>query len=240
MRRLMLLFAMSLGACALPDTPVRHVTVIGATPLTEAALHTWLSTHLPHRLGELRPMALRQELIADIPLQDVQIERRWDGTLRILVTERAPYVTALGEDGRVLLLDRAVRAVSLRTDQGIALWDRPVVRGCVLPEVRDLMDAGAGACLTRAVGFLALLDHEAPEWLQQLSEIRMDGVRVTVVLDDGTPIRFRDAPVGPQLRQIARAWAQARRAGLDPAVVTVIGEDRIAVRPHKTEQTDGA
>lgn len=240
MRYLILASVLLLGACALPDVPVRRVTVLGATPLTEAALHTWLRKHLPREVGDVDPASLRRELLAAIPLQDAQVERQWNGTLRIVVDERSPYVMALGEDGRVLLLDRAVRPASLRADQGIALWDRPVVRGCPLPEVRDLLDAGAGACLTQAVGFLALLDHEAPEWLQQLSEIRMDGTRVTVVLDDGTPIRFRDAPVGPQLRQVAYAWTQAQRVDIQPAVLTVIGEGRVAIRPHQHRQIDGA
>src|SRR5690606_18235494 len=110
--------------------PAQRVVVEGATPLTERELDTWLRGRVPASMVEVEPAALRAALAVAIPLADVVVERRWPSTLRIAVRERQPYAMLLDDDGRAMLVDAGGRAASPRRDQALALWDRPVIRGC--------------------------------------------------------------------------------------------------------------
>jgi cell division septal protein FtsQ len=197
-------------------TPLRHVRVLGASELTEAHLSEWLKPALPRAISELHPAEFRAALMAAFPYESVSVSRQWPDRLVIEVEERTPYAMLLDEDGQISLIDAGGRLVSLRHDQGISLWDRPVIRGCgKLDDPHGTYD-----CAVLAVGFLAWLDMTEPTWIRELSEIEVSGDSIAVVLNDGLRILFGRQPFGPKLRNLRFGWAMAQRHDL--AVRTII------------------
>lgn len=206
-----------------PGAAIERVICRGATPLTETHLYAWLREHLPDRLIMLRPQALQAKIRESFPYVDVRVERVWPQTLMVTVRERQPYATVLADDGRVLVVDASGRPASLRTDQAIALWDRPVIRGCEI----TVAPHNALHCVRQAVSFLTWLDVNEGTWLDQISEVRVDHDAITLYLRDGRRIAFGAPPYAPKLKALRYAWALAQQRGLDVAGVTLAGKQQV-------------
>jgi len=172
-----------------PAASIERVVCRGATPLTEAHLYEWLRRNLPSQLIAVHPQGLQAQILETFPYADVRVERIWPATLTVTVRERQPYATVLADDGRILLVDAAGRPASLRHDQGVALWDRPVVRGCEITAAPH----DALTCIRQAVGFLSWLDLSEGTWLDQISEVRVDQDAIALYLGDGRRIAFGPA-----------------------------------------------
>lgn len=212
---------------------IERVVVRGATPLTEIAVHDWLASRLPSDMLTADPHLLQRQLLEHFPLADVVVERQWPRRIEIRVTERRPYAMLLDEQGRSLLVDRDGRPASPRFDQEIALWDRPVLRGC--PLVATGVDAaGTTACARIGVSFLVWLDTRAPQWIPELSELRVDGDSVSVYLEDGMRIDFGEAPFGPKLEALAHAWSLARARGLEVERIVLTDRNTVVIKTFET------
>lgn len=223
------------GAGLRPGLPAQRVVVEGATPLTEREIHAWLRGRVPASMIEIEPAELRAALAEAIPLAEVVIERRWPSTLRIAVRERQPYAMLLDDDGKVMLVDAGGRPASPRRDQALALWDRPVIRGCKSAGPDGDYDT---ACAARGVAFLAWVDKAAPQWLESISELRVDGDRVVLWLSNGVRVDFGQPPFQPKLAALRYAWALAERKSLD--VHHVVLSDRDTVIFRSRSQIPGA
>lgn len=224
----------SLLACAAP-IQIARVSCSGATELTEAHLYAWLKANLPSKLDGVDPLELRERLLAAIPYADVTVERRWPDVLSIQVSERKPYAMLLSDQGQVDYLDRHGRLASLRRDQSIALWDRPAIRGCAASTSYDV----ASDCAAAALGFINWIDHVKPEWLSELSELRVIGGQIVVYLGDGTPIRFGSGPLEPQLEALASAWTLAQKHHLPVRGIRIVDAERVVFQTinNKTSKT---
>jgi len=224
-------FVLSGGAVvAVADRPLATVRVVGASPLTEADLRAWLQAHLPDSTLAADPDDLRTQMLSDLPLADATVERRVPGRLRITVKERTPYATLIAPDGSVQVLDRDARPVSLRDDQKIALWDRPLVRGCAVP----VTTVAGRSCARKAIGALSWLDVRRPDWLPALSELRVVGGGIDVMLVDGREVRLSPRSLAKQLDALAHAWSIAKAQQLKPAKMIVIDASHVVLQTNAT------
>lgn len=226
-----------LGACAAAPTRLERVTCSGATELTEGHLYAWLKANLPTELNRVSPAALRADLLAALPYNEVRVERRWPQQLLIEVEERKPYAMILADDGAVGLLDRQGRMATLRRDQELALWDRPAIRGCDMPGPAATESSD---CVNAAIGFVSLIDYVRPTWLASLSEVRVIGDRVQVYLNDGTPIRFGAGPIEPQLETLEIAWNLAQKNTLAVRGIRIVDAERIVLQTRTHSENTGA
>lgn len=227
----LVLVAGTYAAGLTPDTPIRRVTCRGATHLTEDGLYRWLRHNLPERMLAAEPDELRRQLRARFPFDAVAVERRWPSELHIRVEERKPYAMAISTDGRISLVDHDGRLVTRRHDQRIAVWDRPVIRGCPPPTHPH----DAQRCVRRGVGFLAWLDAEEPGWIDELSEIIVDGQFVTVHLLDGMRIAFGESPYRPKLAALDYAWGLASRRGLRPRGLLLMDNRQVILQTPRSQ-----
>lgn len=215
------------GAGLRAGLAAQRVVVEGATSLTEREIHTWLRGRVPASMIEIKPAELRAALAEAIPLADVVVERRWPSTLRIVVRERQPYAMLLDDDGKAMLVDAGGRPASLRRDQAMALWDRPVIRGCQSAGPEGDYDT---ACAARGVAFLAWIDKAAPHWLESISELRVHGDSVVLWMSDGVRVDFGQPPFQPKLAALRYAWALAERKSLDVHHVVLTDRDTVIFR----------
>lgn len=209
--------------------PIRRIVIEGATPLTESDLHTWVRRHAGDVMAAVDTAELAAGLATAMPLAEVIVERRWPDVLYISVRERAPYAMLLDGGGHVQLVDSGGRPASLRHDQALALWDRPVVRGCT-----NAANTGLQDCAARAVAFLAWLDQAAPHWLESMSEISVNGDSVSLWLSDGLRIDFGQPPYHPKLAALRYAWALAQRHGLDIQHIVLTDRETVVLRSLTT------
>jgi cell division septal protein FtsQ len=209
--------------------PIRRIVIEGATPLTESDLHTWVRKHAGGVMAAVDTAELAAGLATAMPLADVIVERRWPDALYISVRERAPYAMLLDTDGRAQLIDAGGRPASLRRDQALALWDRPVVRGC-----SERVEGETQDCAARAVAFLAWLDQAAPHWLESMSELTVTGDSVSLWLSDGLRIDFGQPPYHPKLAALRYAWALAQRHGLEIQHVVLTDRETVVLRSLTT------
>lgn len=210
--------------------PIRRIVIEGATPLTEGDLHSWVRGHSGSGMAGVNAAALAAGLAEAVPLADVVVERRWPDQLFIAVRERSPYAMLLADNGDARLVDAGGRPASLRVDQTLALWDRPVIRGCVVGDA----SAAADDCAARAVAFLAWLDQAAPHWLESMSELTVSGDSLSLWLTSGMRIDFGTPPYQPKMAALRYAWALAQRRGLDIQHIVLTDRETVVLRSLTT------
>lgn len=222
-----------------PQARLERVVCEGATELTERALNRRLTEILPDRMMDADPARIRRQLLREFPYKRASVERRWPSTLWIEVEERKPYAMLMDGQGRIQLIDRDGRPASQRIDQEIAIWDRPIVRGCPLTVVEGapsgVTAARSQACARRGVGFLSWLDIKAPGWLRHVSEIRVQGEAVTLYLTDGLRVDFGAPPYGPKFARLKYAWSVAASRDIEVHGIVLGSRDQVILQTEPGE-----
>ncbi len=189
---------------------VRQIEIVGLQYLSADQVVD--SLHLePNRtiFHSIRTLADRAAKIPGIT--DARVERRLPGTLRLILTERAPVAFAVGDSG-VVPLDAEGRPVPY--DPLRAKLDLPLIRG-------------ADSLLVRALA----MARAADPLLFDATEAAVRQGDSTVVLSlDGQQVLFEGVPTTEQLAAVASVRERVTDEGRPVTVIDARFEGMVIVR----------